>query len=287
MEPDYQKYREIVDKAKDLPTLSSIVHRLNEMIRNPNTSAADIGHLIAQDVALAGTTLKLVNSAFYGLSQKVNSVTHAIVILGFKKVKNIALAASILNAFKTPSQTGFDYSGFWEHSIGTATASEILATALKSPYTDEAFISGLLHDQGKLILVQYFPDEFQKIRGLITGERLTMQEAEQRVLGFDHSLIGTWLAEKWKFPEHLTLAIRMHHKPLMASQHSELIHLVHTADILCRALDIGNGGDPYICELNQQVWTQMNLSSQRLDELLGKIMDSMKNVSEFLDLVRQ
>ena len=79
----------------------------------------------------------------------------------------------------------------------------------------------------------------------------------------------------------------MHHKPLMASQHSELIHLVHTADILCRALDIGNGGEPYICELNQQVWTQMNLSSERLDELLGKIMDSMKNVSEFLDLVRQ
>ncbi|MDA1277632.1 MAG: HDOD domain-containing protein [Verrucomicrobia bacterium] len=287
MEPDFQSYRDVVHTAKDLPTLSSVVHRLHEMIRNPNVSAADIGQLIAQDVALASTTLKLVNSAFYGLSQKVNSVTHAIVILGFNKVKNIALAASILKAFENCKSTDFDYLGFWEHSIGTATAAEVLARSLRSPYTDEAFISGLLHDQGKLILVQYFPEEFQKVSTLIHTNRITMHKAEQEVMGFDHSLVGTWLAEKWKFPEHLSLAIRMHHKPAMARQHNELIQIVHTADILCRALNIGNGGDPFISELDTQIWTQMNLTEQRVDDLLGDISTGMSNASEFLELVRQ
>lgn len=287
MEPDFQKYRDVVDTAKDLPTLSSVVHRLHEMIRNPNNSAADIGQLIAQDVALASTTLKLVNSAFYGLSQKVNSVTHAIVILGFNKVKNIALAASILKAFENCKSTDFDYAGFWEHSIGTATAAEVLARSLRSSYADEAFISGLLHDQGKLILVQYFPEEFRRVRTLIDTNRITMHKAEQEVMGFDHSLVGTWLAEKWKFPEHLSLAIRMHHKPGMARQHNELIQIVHTADILCRALNIGNGGDPFISELDTHSWAQMNLSERRVDELLNDISTGMSNAAEFLELVRQ
>ena len=114
-----------------------------------------------------------------------------------------------------------------------------------------------------------------------------MHKAEQEVMGFDHSLVGTWLAEKWKFPEHLSLAIRMHHKPAMARQHNELIQIVHTADILCRALNIGNGGDPFISELDTQIWTQMNLTEQRVDDLLGDISTGMSNASEFLELVRQ
>ena len=287
MDPDFQKYRTVVDTAKDLPTLSSVIHRLHEMIKNPNTSASEIGQLIAQDIALASTTLKLVNSSFYGLSQKVDSVTHAIVILGFNKVKNIALAASILGAFKNRNSSDFDYSGFWEHAIGAATAAEILAKTVRSQYSDEAFISGLLHDQGKLILVQYFPEEYAQVSKLMSQSNITMYESEREVMGFDHSLIGTWLAERWKFPERLSHAIQMHHKPAAARQDTELIQIVHAADIFCRALNIGNGGDPFIPEFDPQVWKQLDFSNDRLDALFGDILTGMADASEFLDLVRQ
>ena len=287
MDPDFHKYRDVVDKAKDLPTLSSIIHRLHEMIKNPNTSAGEIGQLIAQDVALASTTLKLVNSSFYGLSQKVNSVTHAIVILGFNKVKNIALAASILQAFKKNDSSDFDYSGFWVHAIGTAIATEVIAKSVRSQYCDEAFISGLLHDQGKLILVQYFPEEYAKVSSLISQTNIPMYECEREVMGFDHSLIGMWLAERWKFPEHLSNAIRMHHKPNMARQDTQLVQLVHGADIFCRALNIGNGGDPFIPEFYPQAWTQLNLSADSLDTLFADILSGMAGASDFLELVRQ
>lgn len=286
MNPDYQHYRAVVEHAKDLPKLSSVVTRLVEMIKSPTTSAADVGQLISQDVALASMTLKLVNSPFYGFSQKIDSITHAIVIVGFNRVKNLALAGAILRTFKPTQTEGLNYVGFWEHSLATAIAAEVLAQAVDSDYSDEAFISGLLHDQGKLILIRYFPDEFAKILKLVDRQQIAMREAENQVLGLDHSHIGAWLAEKWNFPEHLCLAIRMHHSPLLARQHRQLIWLVHAADIFSRALCIGDGGDPYIPEMPRYVWDQLGLTPDRVRNSFASVMSGMAKAGDFLELVR-
>ncbi|MBI2949758.1 MAG: HDOD domain-containing protein [Verrucomicrobia bacterium] len=286
MTPDYQNYRAVVENAKDLPKLSSVITRLLEMIKSPTTSAADVGQLISQDVALASLTLKLVNSPFYGFSQKIYSITHAIVIMGFSRVKNLALAGSVLRSFKPTHTEGFDYYGFWEHSMATAITADVLAQAIDSDYSDEAFISGLLHDQGKLIFVRYFPDEFAKVRKLIDRQQITMREAEHQVLGFDHSHIGGWLAEKWNFPEHLCLGIRMHHAPLLARQHRQLIWLVHAADVFSRALCIGDGGDPFIPEMPQYIWNQLRLTPERVGNVFENALSGMARAGDFLELVR-
>lgn len=286
MTPDHKKYRTQVENAKDLPKLSAVISRLLEMIKSPTTSAADVGQLISQDIALTSMTLKLVNSPFYGFSQKVNSITHAIVITGFNKVKNLALAGSILQTFKPTDTPEFNYNGFWEHSMGTAIAAESLAQALDSQYSDEAFVAGLLHDQGKLILVRYFEDEFAKVRKTIDRQQMTMAEAENQVLGFDHTHIGTWLAEKWNFPEHLSSVIRMHHSPLLARQHQQLVWLIHAADIFSRALGIGDGGDPFIPELPKQVWDQLGLTSELVDRVFKEVLGGMAKAGDFLELVR-
>ncbi|MBI4662834.1 MAG: HDOD domain-containing protein [Verrucomicrobia bacterium] len=287
MTADLQKYRAVVENAKDLPSLASVVSRLIEMIKSPTTSAAEIGELISEDVALTSMTLKLVNSPFYGFSQRINSITHAIVIMGFSKVKNLALAGSLLQSFKSGDAPGFDYGGFWEHAIGTAIAAEVLAEAIDSDYCDEAFVAGLLHDQGKLILIRYFPEESAKVRKLIDRQQSTMFEAERQVLGFDHSQVGNWLAEKWNFPEHLTLAIRLHHSPLLARQHRQLVWLVHTADIFSRALCIGDGGDPYIPELSKVLWNQLGLTPSLVDQVFKEVLSGMAKAGEFLDLIRK
>ena len=284
---DTQRYRNVIDVAKDLPTLSTVVMRLNEMIASPTTSAADVGSLISQDLALTGKTLKLVNSSFYGFPKKINSIIHAIVILGFNKVKNIALSVSVLQAFKKTPGKGFDYFGFWEHTIATAISAEVIARNLKSAYQEEAFVAGLLHDIGKLLLVQYFPDEYGKVRELIDREKITMFQAENEVIGFNHSLIGLWIAEKWNFPEPLCMAIRMHHNPLMARAHRELVLTVHVADIFARALGIGNGGDPYLPELEQTIWDQLRLNTTLADKIMAEILDGVNKAGDFLDLVRE
>ena len=287
MNSDYQKYRAVVENAPDLPRLSTVVTRLVEMIKSPTSSAADVGELISQDVALTGMTLKLVNSPFYGFSQKINSITHAIVIMGFSRVKNLALAGAILRTFRSGDSESFDYNAFWEHAMGSAIAGEALAQAIDSDYGDEAFVAGLLHDQGKLIFIRYFPEEFIKVRKLIERQQITMFEAENQVLGFDHSHIGAWLAEKWNFPEHLSLAIRMHHTPLLARQHRQLVWLTHAADIFTRALCIGDGGDPFIPELSKLIWDQLGLTSDVVEGVFGNTLSGMAKAGDFLDLVRR
>ena len=286
MTPDYQSYRAIVENAHDLPKLSSVVTRLIEMIKSPTASAVDVGQLISQDVALTSSTLRLVNSPFYGFPQKICSITHAIVIMGFNRVKNLTLAGAVLQTFKPTPTEGFDYTGFWEHSMATAIAAEVLGQALDSDYSDEAFVCGLLHDQGKLILIRYFPDEFAKVRKLIDRQQITMLEAENQVLGFDHSHVGSWLAEKWNFPERLCLAIRMHHSPLLARSHRQLIWLVHAADIFGRALCIGDGGDPYVPEMSAHVWDQLNLSPNLVGTVLENTLSGMAKAGDFLEIVR-
>lgn len=287
MQDNALKFRKVIDNARDLPTLSVVAARLNDMVKSPTTSANDVGDLISQDVALTTKTLKLVNSSFYGFPKKINSITHAIVILGFNKVKNIALAASVLETMNRKTEIAFDYQGFWEHSIGTAICTEALARALKSEYVEDAFVAGLLHDLGKLIVVQYFPEEYLKVRALIDNTNIPMFEAENEVFGFNHSQPGQWLTEKWNFPDSLTSAIRMHHNPLMARQHRDLIWLVHVGDIFARALCVGNGGDPFIPELDETLWERMKLTPALVDGLFKEILEGVAKADEFLDLVKE
>ena len=286
MTQDIERYRKVVDGAKDLPALTPVVKKLIEMIKNPSASATDVGELISKDVALCATTLKLVNSPFYGLSQKVDRVTHAIVIMGFGRVKNIVLGISVLETLKSQRGVNFDFTGLWEHAIATAIAAEALATRIGSAYVDEAFVAGLLHDQGKLILFKQFPVEFAHVQRLIDQREMLMQEAELEVLGINHALIGTWLAEKWKFPEHLTAAIRMHHNPSMARQHRELVWLVHAGDVFARSLGVGNGGDPFVPAFDPQVWEQLRLTPEVVDNVFGDTLNGIAKAGDFFELVR-
>lgn len=286
MAVDPESYRNALASAKDLPTLPTVVLRLHSLIRDPNSGADDIAEVINRDVALTSKTLRLVNSAFYGFSQRIDNVSHAIVIMGMNKVKSLVLTASVLDSLENP-QSGFDYVGFWEHAIGTGIAAEALGKCLKSNYSEDAFVAGLLHDLGKLIFCQYFPEDHGKVQNLVADQELTVVQAEHQLLGFDHSLIGSWLAEKWKFPEELCLAIRMHHEPAHARVHRDLVWLIHTADVFIHALGVGNGGDPYVPELNRQVWDQLRLNADLVDAVFEEALKGVSKASEFLELIKK
>lgn len=138
-----EDYKSVLASAKDLPTLPNVVLRLHSLIRDPNSGAAEIAEVINRDVALTSKTLRLVNSAFYGFAQRVDSVAHAIVIMGMNKVKSLVLTASVLDTFKNRGFESFDYAGFWEHAIGTGITAEALAKHLKSNVTEDAFVPEL------------------------------------------------------------------------------------------------------------------------------------------------
>ena len=238
-----QRIKRITRSIIGLPTLPTVITQMIGLIDDPKTSASEVSQLISTDQALTAKILKLANSAFYGFSREIATVNHAVVVLGFETVKSLGLSVSVLERFAAGSaQTSFDRQKFWEHSIACGVAARLLADRLRYRVQGEAFAAGILHDIGKLILSQYFTEEFEQILSLTRDEGLYIGRAEKLVLGVTHTQIGLWLADKWNLPDKLVTAIAYHHKPGRLKQDAELASLIHLADFLCRREKIGDGG---------------------------------------------
>jgi len=200
------KIRRITERIIGLPTLPTVVAKMIELVDNPKTSAASLGKLISSDQALTAKILKLANSAYYGFPREISTVNLAIVVLGFNTVKDMGLSVSILEAFSENSDnTLFDLAKFWEHSIGCGVAARMLAKRFNYRISGEAFVAGLLHDVGKVILNQYLSHDFRRIIELVRQRECFLVEAEKEILDVTHPMVGTWLAEKWNMPSHISI----------------------------------------------------------------------------------
>ncbi len=238
-----QRLKRVTQSIIGLPTLPTVVSQMIGLIDNPRTSARAVARLIATDQALTAKILKLANSAFYGFPRTIATVNHAVVVLGFETVKSLGLSVSVLERFAGGGpETSFDRQRFWEHSIAVGVAAQLLGARLRYRVQGEAFAAGILHDIGKLILSQYFPDEFARVMAMVREENVYIGKAEEAVLGVTHAEIGCWLAEKWNLPRQLVDTIAFHHAPGRLERGAQLPSLVHLADFLARKERIGDGG---------------------------------------------
>lgn len=269
-----ERLRRITEKIIGLPTLPIVVTRLIELVGNPRTSAGDLDHLISADQALSAKILKVSNSAFYGFPRKIVTVKWAIVVLGFEAVKNIGLSVALLERFpEGESHELFDRRQFWTHAIGCGAAARVLARRLGYRREAEAFVAGILHDIGKLILVEYFRDRFLAAVRLARRENLYIAQAEEILLGVSHAEVGGWLAEKWNLPGELVEVISRHHGPFPDEEDGDpksidLTYIVHAADALCRHHQIGNSGDSRGPDLHPHVARTLKKDREMSDEAL-------------------
>lgn len=239
----HQRVKRITQSIIACPTLPTVIAQMIGLIDRPDTSARDMAGLIGTDQVLTATVLKLANSAAYGYPRGIGTVDHAIEVLGCETVKSLGLNASVLDRFAGRGiYTTFDRQRFWEHTIACAVGARFLAGKLHSRMGEEAYTAGLLHDIGRLILSQFFPEEFSRILTLARNDEMYIGEAEKRILGVTHTEIGAWLAEKWHLPQRLVDAIYYHHAPGSLEHGAELPALVHLADFVCRRQKIGHGG---------------------------------------------
>ncbi|MFW5856942.1 MAG: HDOD domain-containing protein [Planctomycetota bacterium] len=249
----------ITREIESLPTLPEVYTTVSRMLENPKVSASDIAEVISRDPAITAKLLKIVNSAFYGLPQQVSTLTHALVLLGFSTVKSLLLATSLTQVFGKAGTDRFDRPAFWTHCFATGLVAKSIAIRIGYVKVEEMFIQGLLHDIGKIVLDQYAPDEFAAVLAAAEEERILLREAEERLLGFDHSEVGALVAKRWNFPPHFAHSIGRHHRPRTADRLLQEASMVHLADIVCRAKQIGYGGDPCIPALSALAWKALNL----------------------------
>ena len=213
--------------------------KILRQIADEKSSMENISKTIERDPSLAANILKVSNSPYYGVRQKVASLKLALTILGLNEVINMVTSISIIRMFPSRRKAGeFNRSKFWRHSFGCALAAQMLATEMRFSTEGVEFVAGLIHDIGKLILDQYFHPKLKEIWSLKEKEDVPLLEAETRVMGVDHAVLGSWLAQSWQLPPVLVDSIMYHHRPLdvlalsTPSPMPSLTAIVHLADIL-------------------------------------------------------
>ncbi|MDR2579560.1 MAG: HDOD domain-containing protein [Fibromonadaceae bacterium] len=269
----------------ELPTLPSVFFTINKMLSDPRTSAVEVGLAISSDQVITTKILRLVNSAFYGFSGRVNTISHAISILGFSSTKNIVLATSVLSSLKLKNPIeGFNLAAFWKHSAAVGAISKLVAAETHPQKQEEAFTAGLLHDIGKLILAICAPEEFAQCLNLAISKNCLFIDVEREVLGITHTEIVKWINEKWNLPEEIVNVITNHHNKIYASagEHAKLIAVVQIADVLARGLQYGHPCDNSLPILGNNVLDILGLTPQKLDSILLASHEALQNSMVFV-----
>lgn len=282
------KLDKVINKIEDLPTLPIVIQRILQLINDPKATTKQIGSIITSDQSLTAKTLKLVNSAFYGFSKKITTVDQAIVIIGFNAVKNLAISASVFDIFKNMNQrSSFDRYGFWTHSVAVAFIAKQISEDTRIGNPGEIFVSALLHDIGKIILDIYFSDDMNKILYNANNKNISFIQSEEEILGFTHSEVGFLLCRKWNLPDNLYIPIRYHHHPNKATKYEQIVAVVHAANIIAKAGNIGYDGDSVTPKISTHAWNILKQMKPDLSaETINIYIDSAKHHIEASDFLK-
>jgi len=271
-----EKLQQLVQTIRDLPALPEVVVRVMRMADDPRSDAQSIARVIATDQAMTARVLKLANSAFYGLPRRVSTLSEAVVILGFRTIKNLAIAASTFELLNREIAGYWLQRGeLWRHSLACAIGAQLIAQRVRLPVTEEAFVAGLLHDIGKVAINLFVREQYEQIMERALQDRIPFVEAEQAVLGFNHAMAGALIAEKWNLPPSLVAVIQYHHQPSHTPGAEGIVFAVHLADILSITLGIGIGGDGLYYTLEEGTLERFGLQQTDIDEVCERIVDQM------------
>ena len=276
------KFRKALRSVKNLPTLPGIVIKLSKMAEDPDTTTDQMGKVISKDHILASKLLKLVNSAFYGFPQRISSISSAIILLGFNVIKSLIISASIFEFMEDQDLE------LWEHSLGCAVVSSVLAKRLGVSEPEEISTAGLIHDIGKVAIKMELPGEFEKIHGLVRKRGISTLEAEREILGLDHAEVGGWLTKSWNLPTKLIEPIVCHHDPRTSKNEQIASSIVHFSDIVIRGWGYGHADDIWVPPLNKRAWTILGLVPEDLDQIIEEVEEKLWDVKGFsLDIQGQ
>ena len=255
----------------DLPSLPHIASNVLKLTDDPNSTPGEICGVICQDQVLASKVLKVVNSAYYGLPRRIATISEAITILGLQTLRTLVIGTSVyktltslrVNNAARPEQV-------WQHALACAVSSKIIALELGISQKEHAFMAGLLHDIGKIILNSFNGPDYIKALELQSVRGCPLVDAEQEVLNVTHAEVGKMVAEKWSLPAVLVDPIGYHHTPLDKVRNPELVMVVHLADIMSMMAGYSTAGNSDF-GVNPEVLRSAGISFDQLINISGEI----------------
>lgn len=262
----------IIMTASDLPTIPVVAMKVMQLIENETATAEEMAKVVASDPAVAARVLKISNSSFYGCQRQIQTLSHAIMILGFSTLKSLVVAASVKQVYKP---FGLTEKMLWEHSFGAGLAARIIANVTQLVNEEEAFLGGLFHDIGKIIMNTIDSQQFQSVMQKCYNDKISFQEAEQQVYSYTHAEVGGMVIKKWNFPDILMNAVLSHHSFDFAEDEDpyqiKLSCVVGLANIFCHKLGIGVREPEDELVVHESIPAQMlNLDRARIESLLDR-----------------
>ncbi len=273
-------WNRLLEDADDLPALPDIVNKVLEQIENPNSSPKDFQDIISKDPVLTAKVLKMANSAYYGFSRKITTISQAIIILGLETLKSLVIAVSTLK-YLHQEFDGYGYfrGDLWRHSLATAIGAKQIAKAQGIKEAETPFIAGLLHDIGKILLGKRIGKYMSSIKTIVKNRDISFDIGEKEVLRFNHADIGGALAEYWKLPQVFIDVCKFHHTPLQCTtENLNIVKIIHVADGIAYKTRMGLGEDGEYYKVNQEVLEEFGIDKKKLGTYINSIK---KDVREF------
>ncbi|MFQ5443193.1 MAG: HDOD domain-containing protein [Nitrospinales bacterium] len=247
----------VEDWVSSLPT---VYFKLREALEDPDASFNDFAKIISGDSALTARLLRIVNSPFFGFPSKIETISHALTIVGTEQLSELILNATVMKQFDGVSPKLLNMESFWKHGIGCGVAARELAQYLEKTSPERYYITGMLHDIGILVIFKKKPQQAKEILIRCEAENEHLFKVEREVLGFDHAQIAQALLKEWKLPVRLVEPVAFHHNPLEATKYPEEVAITHIADILAYEMNLGQSGEQKIQEIDPLVMKRLELS---------------------------
>lgn len=282
-----ERWKPILEKLSDIPTLPVVATRVTELINDPNSSSGDIADVLKKDQVLTAKVLKLINSPYYGIPGEVTDVKRALAYLGFNTLAQLVLSISVIGAFAENNPTRFSMQEFWKHALGTAVASEIIAKKTGYPKPEECFTCGLLHDIGKIVLLKIAPEEFLRVVQLAEQEKLSFYEAERRLEVPNHGYLGEYIANQWRLPMVIRMSIRYHHNDVrkmdtILDSVKPAVQIVALANEIVVKEAIGYSGNASGGNINPDLLSPLGLTESDIKAIAEKVRENFDNATSFL-----
>jgi len=273
-----------------MPSLPTTVAKILEICNDPKTSPTDLNKLISLDPVLMGKVMKLINSAYYSLFQKVTSLVRAIIMLGINTVKNLALSTAVLaNISSKDSFHALDMEGFWKHSICVGSTAKLIAKKRKinAKYLEEYFIAGLFHDIGKVPLNNKLAKDYIEALAEADKMRLPLYFAEQHFWSLDHSEVGMLIIENWKLSKDIADVVSYHHDLTdYQGEYQDILYTVAVANYFANTSELGFAGDRYPEKISDEVFTYLEIDWSYLESIEEDIKNEITRAQIFLEVVK-
>jgi putative nucleotidyltransferase with HDIG domain len=270
----------VCEMSRTLPCAPFLLPKLMVQLAKPTTTAQEIEAIIRLDSGLGSETLRLANSAYFSTSASCETITEALVRLGFREVYRLAVTKIASRWLSNPVQGyGWEPGDLYRHSLCVAVAADLLAKDTGRVDPETAYTAGLLHDVGKLALAYVCSEHFEQIRKLQADLGCSWRQAERRILGYDHTDVGGTLLSAWAFPQNLVQVVCYYDRPREAAHdHRDLVGIIHASKHLALALGAGVGEEGFRTELDEVYLSEAGFDNAKLEGMLPAVLEGARKL---------